>query len=153
MKKDPRRKALNYAHRLLNIRPRSVKEVYGRLRGKGYSGQLIDKVVKELEDNKLLDDFKFARLWIDNRLQFKPKGVIALRYELKEKGISTSVIDKAINEKAVGFDEYETARELAEEKLQNLKDIPEIKQKKKIYGLLYRRGFKFEVIERILEEI
>lgn len=153
MKKDPREKALSYAYRLLNIRPRSVMEIRTKLKGKGYSAAISEEIIDDLKKEGQLCDFAFARMWIENRLLYKPKGLTALRYELKLKGVPGPVIDEAISEAASGIDECKMARDIAQERVKSLKHLPEQKKKKNIHDFLFRRGFKFETIDRVLNEL
>ena len=47
---------------------------------------VIEQVIARLEDYGYVDDLAFARFWVTNRDSFKPKGPLALRQELREKG-------------------------------------------------------------------
>lgn len=141
--KDPYEKALSYTYRLLNIRPRSAKEIQDKLKKRGFPGRLINRVSNQLKKEGQIDDLKFAKLWIENRMAFNPKGFMALGYELKEKGLKPDVIESAIDGAKVEFNEYEIARQLTSG----------MADRKKIYSFLKRRGFEFDLIDRILEEL
>ena len=153
MEQDSYKKALSYAYRLLAQRSRSIRETSNRLQGKKYSPKTIDKVLEELKKRGQLDDLKFAKSWVENRLVFNPKGEVAIRYELREKGLSLAIIDKVMEDLEPNFDEYTVAKTVAEQRLGELKNMSFIKRKKKIHDLLQRRGFRFETIERILYDI
>ena len=79
---DPK-KQLNKALNFLSYRPRSVAEMcrHG-----------LEAVVPKLIELDLLDDQKFARWWVDQRLTFRPRGNIALKSELLQKGIDREII-------------------------------------------------------------
>ncbi|MDZ4228926.1 MAG: RecX family transcriptional regulator [Patescibacteria group bacterium] len=79
---DPR-SLLSKAINLLSYRPRSVAEI--KQRG-------LAAAIPQLIELDLLDDQKFARWWVDQRLTFRPKGNRALTAELLAKGIDREII-------------------------------------------------------------
>ena len=83
---DPE-KQLNKALNVLSYRPRSVAEM--RRRG-------LAAVIPKLIELDLLDDQKFARWWVDQRLRFRPKGNRALTAELLAKGIDREIISQVL---------------------------------------------------------
>lgn len=142
---DERDKAYQRALRFLGIRPRSQVEIERYLTEKGYATEVIEVVVNRLVEQQYLDDEAFARFWLENREQFKPRGERALRFELRQKGIADNVIDKVI----VDLDEDGMAWAAVESKLQRWQNLPEPELRKKITGFLARRGFGYEVINTV----
>lgn len=153
MNKDPFSKALSYAYRLLAIRERTEKEIKTRLNEKGYEKGCIEEVVQYLKDKKLLDDDRFAKEWIKKRSIFSPKGAFAIRDELLKKGIEENIIDSAFKDEKVGYNEYAVCKALADKRIGSLKKLKKIEQKKSIYGYLARRGFSFDVINDIIDDL
>ena len=76
-----------YCLRLLSLRSRSESELEFRLKSKGYSDTSRRRILNLLKDNGLVDDFEFARQWIESRLRTNPRGKRALRQELAKKGV------------------------------------------------------------------
>lgn len=150
MDKSKTDKAITYACRLFGVRPRSERELRNRLRMKGFDGVTIEGVISFLKEKKVIDDFKFAKVWIDSRMHTRPKGDILLRKELQDKGISASAINRALSEKKE--DEGSTARVLAKRRLESLKTLPKMKAKKRLFDFLARRGFDFDVIKEVIKE-
>ena len=83
---DPK-KQLNKAIHLLSFRPRSAAEL--KQRG-------LAAAIPQLIELDLLDDQKFARWWVDQRLAFRPRGNIALKSELIQKGIDREIIESVL---------------------------------------------------------
>ena len=80
--------ALQRALNFLSYRPRSVQEVRKNLKNKHeVPTGIIDQIIERLERGGLVDDQKFAELWVENRSEFRPRGSHALRMELRQKGI------------------------------------------------------------------
>jgi regulatory protein len=67
--------ALQRAIRFLGFRPRSVTEVEKNLKKHETPENTIQKVIERLERNGMLDDRKFAKLWVENRSEFRPLPV------------------------------------------------------------------------------
>ncbi len=134
--------SLNIALHFLKFRPRSVFEIEKKLKEKKISEEEIQKTVGVLKKNQLLDDEKFAKMWVRDRNLLKPEGSYLLKMELKKLGIAENTIEDAL----VGQDEEELARQALKSKsrLQNA-DF----QKKASF--LQRRGFSTSVIYKVLK--
>lgn len=143
----------DYALRLLSIRPRSAKELALRLRQKGFTKEEIKGLITEFELKGILDDERFAAAWIDSRAMHNQKGERLLRLELLNKGVSDGTINKVIDDKKEsGFDERLQARELVQKKLKGFSRLPSDSVKRRLYGLLKRRGFKTDTIYEVVRE-
>ena len=69
---------------LLNYRMRSKKELRLRLIKKGYSKDIIEKVINELEKKGWIDDEKFGLAFSKDQISRNKIGPIALKYKLRE---------------------------------------------------------------------
>ncbi len=145
--------AKNNAYALLRQRPRSVYEIRSRLKLKGYADPLIEDIVASLERTGDLNDEKFAKIWVESRMHMNPAGDVVLKHELKGKGVSDSIIEAALNEKAGKYDEYELALSMAKDRFERFKKLDRRKATKRIYDFLLRRGFKYDNIRRVVENL
>lgn len=142
--------AKKYAFRLLKFRMRSKKEIEFRLKQKKFSNSTIRKVIDFLVDLGYVDDLNFARMWIKSRLQFKPKGVRFLKYELRQKGIDEQIIEevvKSLNKEL----EYRLARELAVRRLEKLQGNNRQVIQRRLLSFLGRRGFDTALTLKIVK--
>lgn len=130
-------RALDY----LSYRPRSRAEIETYLQKRGYSEDEIEAVAVRLDRAGLVDDEAFARFWVENREQFRPRGVRALRYELRNKGISDQIIERAL----VGVDVSDSAYRSASKKARQLGDVDQQTFHRKLVEYLVRRGYDYEV--------
>jgi regulatory protein len=152
MPQSLKQKATNNAYCLLRQRPRSEQEIRKRLRLKGYEDDIVNEVVLDLKKSGELDDAKFAKLWVDARISFNPMGEIVLRRELKAKGVSDTIINATLAECLKTYDEYDAALKMAREQFDRFAKLDKRKAMKRMYDFLARRGFKFDVIERVIEK-
>ena len=146
---DERDKAYHHAVHFLGFRPRSQAEVSQRLREKGYSAEVIEHTVQRLVEQKYLNDEEFARYWLENREQFKPRGARALRYELRQKGIDDQTIEAVLGD----LDEDASAWTAVQQRLRQWQHLPEEQLKKKVMGFLSRRGFGYSVVDQVWQKI
>ncbi len=144
-------KLLERVLKFLSIRPRSRQEILNYLRKKIPQDEALrEKVLKKAESLDLIDDRDFAVWWVEQRMTFRPKGKRALFFELKQKGLEKNLIEEVLNEK---IDELALIRPLAEKKWLSLKKLPSMVGQQKLVGFLSRRGFSWEVIKKVLDEI
>ena len=138
-------RALGY----LTPRPRSEAELRRYLAGKGFSASAIERVMARLRAVGLLDDAAFARFWVENRLRFRPRGRRGLRYELRQKGLDDALIEAALAD----YDELEAARRFAEGEWRRLASQEEAVRRRRLGERLARRGFAYETIRHILDDL
>jgi regulatory protein len=129
------------ALRFLAVRPRSEQELRRQLSKKKYSGDIINEVISRLGDVKLVDDRDFAKFWVENREGFKPRSKRALQYELRQKGVSSVEITRAVKK----VDEADSAYRAAHAKALRYKDLDANSFREKLSGFLARRGFDYAV--------
>lgn len=144
---DDRHKAYQRALNYLSFRARSRVEIERYLRDKKYEPDVIAATVERLAGEGLVDDTAFAQSWVNNRERLKPKGARALRYELRQKGLSDTAIENALEE----IDESEMAWRAIEKKLRQWQRFDEESFKRKAMGFLSRRGFPYEVTRETVE--
>ncbi len=146
---DEEEKAYERALNYLSYRPRSEREIRHNLYKKDVDGEIVDRVIERLTQAGLLDDTAFARYWVDNRVRFKPRGARALRYELRQKGVSDAIIDQVLQD----FDDEENARRAAEAGARRLSHLKRGDFERKLQAYLARRGFSYTVIKPLVEEL
>ncbi len=123
---------------------RTEQEVRKKLFEKEYTEYIIERVIHFLIEYHYIDDMKYCKSYIKQRLQYNPKGVYILKMELKQKGIKQSIIDKAIENSDI--DELNDAIKLLQKKCLYLDDIDE-KNKKRLFAFLQRRGYSYDIIK------
>lgn len=146
--RDAVEKGFEHALGFLSYRPRSEAEVRRNLQKHQLRGDAIDAVVERLRTAGLVDDTEFARYWVQNRAQFNPRGVFALRQELRQKGIRDEVVGEVLE----NVDEAACAQSVARRGACRYKDLEETEFRRKLTAYLGRRGFSYGVIESAVSE-
>ncbi len=141
-------KCLNAALRLLSYRPRSQAELRTRLRSR-FDEQAIDRVIVHLEARQMVDDVAFAQFWKENRESFSPRSKRMLKLELRRKGIDPEVITDVVEV----VDEDQSAYRAAEKKARSWAKEDYNTFRRKLGAFLSRRGFSYEVANRVMERL
>src|SRR4030042_1782744 len=147
VKKAEFQKTYDKLLRFAMVRPRSEKEITDYFRRKKVHESLQEKLLEKIKHLELIDDEKFAKWWVEQRLAFKPKSQRIMIYELRIKGIAKDVIDKVLGETVI--DEEKMAQELLEKKAYRWKNFePRLRRQKKSQYLA-GKGFSWDVIEKV----
>ncbi len=146
---EEKEKARQAAFTLLSYRPRSVSEVRHNLIKKKMDDQIINQTIAELQQLGYLNDADFVRYWLEQRETFKPRGKRALQQELRQKGVDPQTIAEALGD----LDELAGARKAASARAERWNHLPRRDFQTKLGGFLQRRGFSYDVIRQVTEEL
>ena len=110
--------------------------------------ELIDAVIKQLINDRLLDEIRFTQSFIRSRTA-RGSGPVKIRHELLQRGISGEIIEEYLD------DSYEFWQEhIARVRSKRFGDqCPQgYQEQSKQSRFLYQRGFSGELIQRIFNE-
>ncbi|MBI3581266.1 MAG: regulatory protein RecX [Nitrospinae bacterium] len=91
------KRAFNAACRLLAVRDRSVFEVRSALEKKRFDQKAVEGAVTALEERKLLDDRRFAKMFAESIVRNKKAGPRYIAAALVRKGIERDEAEGAAN--------------------------------------------------------
>lgn len=148
-KEDEFNLALKKALNFLKVRNHFTEEIRKKLRIRKVDDEIIDKVLDFLFKEKLLDDRKAIQQYV-NEMISKNFGPVKIKNELQKRGIQKDLINSLMN----SMDEsiFRTSAKKTLEKYLNKKvltknDLP------KIYRYLLSKGFNYEIINKLFEDI
>jgi regulatory protein len=148
---DDEQAARDTCLRLLSRRARSAGELRERLRTGGFSTDVAEGVLSDLEGAGLIDDEEFARSWVAGR---KAAGGAARRrvfWELRRKGVDRDLIERVLCEELDDRAELDQAAQLARKKLRSPRmDGQEVSRLRRH---LLGRGFGFETVDSVLKTV
>ena len=134
----------NKALDILSRREHSTHELKLKLQRKFDAISEIEKVIVRLENNNLLNDFRFAETYARIR-KGKGFGPNKVYYELANKGIKESISNEIISAE----DGWTDAALKAFKKKYNDGISEDTKEKLKQKNFLHNRGFTFKEIESV----
>jgi len=149
---DQLRKAYLTSIVYLSRMMRTKKEVELKLEKLEISPDAIRLTLQRLEDEGYINEEQYTISYIRTCINTTLKGPIIIQKELKTKGISNGVIEKALKvystEKQV-----EHAIRLCEKKLSSLSRYSTLQKRNKLEELLSRKGYHSNVISISLQEV
>ena len=139
--------ALKYVYRLLSYRDRSEKEVREKLVRKGFEGKVVEDTLNYFKESRFIDDRRFAESLKRDAAENKFLSRIGTRDYMMKKGVPADIADELLTPD----DDYmDTAKKLVEKKLRHMKGLDDQTIKKRLWGLLSRRGFSYDIAYKIL---
>ncbi|MDY6820045.1 MAG: regulatory protein RecX [Deferribacterota bacterium] len=137
-------RAKKYLYKILARRDYTKYELKLKLKNKfSLDEDSIDKIIKDLENNHLIDDKRYKNLFIENKIR-NGYGLVYIKYTLYKKGIEASEEEIYNIASKNGYNFKDIMNDLLEKK--NLKSV------EKKYNFLIRRGFTAQEVKDILKE-
>lgn len=131
------------ALRYIALRPRSTYELRLYLKRKKAEEPAIEQIIERLARIDLLNDEKFAELWVANRRLLKAVSKRRLRQELQVKQIRSDIIDRVLQEEDEDVDR-QALLQLIEKKRSRYPS------EEKLMQYLARQGFPYDDIKSAL---
>lgn len=140
-------KTINY----LSYKNRTIQEVKNYLVAGDLTPKQSDEIINRLINMRLVNDEDYAIKYLDEVIR-KKKGLKYFKYQLQQKGIAPSIINKV----ALKYSEnliIEDLSEVAQKEQQKLYTYPISFQKQKLTDKLLRDGFSNDIIEKVLNNL
>ena len=167
--KEPQneQKAYEYAVFLLSLQLRTVGEVKEKMAKRGYPSDIVEKTIGLLIEQKYLNDERYAEVFLDNLKQYKNLGYYGIKKKFMLKKLSPELISKILDDGLSVEDELKIAKRFLKKEgvavksanedvaeasglHYNTYDENQSKQKQKIMAKLKSRGFRGEVIAKLV---
>lgn len=127
---------------------RCTQEVLEYARKLTFKKGALEEALLLLEEDKFLDDARFAISFVLGKFRIKHWGKIKIKYALQQKGIDSTYIEEALTH--IDEERYEeTLLHLIEKKGLNINDMDE---KASLYRFLQSKGYSFSEISAALKK-
>lgn len=144
---------------LLEHMDRTEYELILKLKISGYSQSIIDTIIAYVKSYHYIDDARYASQYIRYKKESKSKKQIQM--ELMQKGIASNFIEIAMDEEYFSEEYFDGKEELEDGpediaikkaiykkiKEKNIDELDE-KERTKLMGYLYRKGFSTDLIRK-----
>lgn len=144
-----KQEALQFA----TYKPRTEKQIVEAMLDRGYTSEESLLAVEFLREFNYLNDANYARMFIADSMIHKPMGERKMREELRKRGVQEFEIDDALANYLPKDSSKDQARQAAEKKLRSLGWKSNDKQKSSLISFLQSRGFSWEIIREVVEEL
>lgn len=131
----------------ISVRLRSIKEIRDYLKKKEDNIELIEIAIDKLIKLGYLDDNRFAKAFIKDKLSFTNMGDYKIKMELEYLGVASEIIEEnIIDEKII----EEKINKLIDKDIRTNKKYSGAMLKNKIYNHLVNAGYSKEKVITIL---
>jgi regulatory protein len=146
----PKGTALQYAVKLLAVKPYSEQKLREKLAARQFTAEEISTAVSRLISERLLNDRRFAEDFIRARLNSRPRAGILLVRDLLQRGITKKLAQEVVAELAPKSNDVEVARDLLRRKAGQYGSLDDETRRRRLMSLLARRGFSYDIIDKVL---
>jgi regulatory protein len=106
-----------------------------------------------LEELNYVNDQRFAETRAELAAKYKHHGSNRARIELAKKGVDRETARQAVANVYESHDSAADARALAMKKMRSLARLEPHVAKRRLYGMLLRRGYDYDTIKPVVEEV
>jgi regulatory protein len=146
------RQALTRAMSFCSESERCRSDVVAKLRLWDLPEEEIEKVLEYLIKEKFLDEERFVRFYVNDKLQFNKWGKVKMSFMLRQKLIPETIIRDVLS--LIEDELYnKTLRDLLIQKARSLKGASDYERKGKLAVFAQSHGFESELAFRIAGEI
>jgi regulatory protein len=140
------------ALRLLKVRERTRKELESRLLRKGHEPEEVRRLLDRFVAAGWIDDERFARLFVEDRLRLRPRSYRLLDRELAARGVTVLIRRRVIAEARERLPEEALARSLARRGWSRLEHRGE-GRRASLLRWLRNRGFSLSLAKAAVREV
>lgn len=149
---DPLAVAREIALRRLSTRAQTRHELAQSMVRKNVPDDIAEQVLDRFTEVGLIDDGAYAHAWVASRHGARHDSRRAIVMQLKQRGVDPELIDEATAE--IDFDsEVSAARALAERRLRRLEGLPVVVVRRRLGGMLARKGYGTSVVMTVLRDL
>lgn len=131
---------------------RCIQDIEKKIKTAGLTQEENDRIIARLLQERFIDENRFARYFVNDKLRFNKWGRIKISYELQKRGIPASIRQEALD--AIDNEEYEN---ILSALLKTKKKTTKGKDEREIYYKLLRfasgRGFEGREIAQCLQRL
>lgn len=149
---EVQQKALDKGMAILTRRLHSTAEMRTKLTKARYAPEQVEATIAELARLGYLDDARFATAKASSAAKYRKHGQRRAYVELIKSGVQRETARRASEEVYEAHDSMKVARELAAKKLPSLRRLDAQTARRRLTGMLLRRGFNFDEIRPVIEE-
>lgn len=126
-----------------------ISDIKDRLQKYALETEQVEKVIERLVQEKFIDESRYVRSFVHDRLKFNKWGKVKIEYLLRQKQISQAMIDNV-------FDEYsehelnESLHDILQAKWRTIRGNTDYEKQNKLIRFALGRGFE---MNKILESI
>lgn len=148
-----RQECFDSAMKFLQRRMHSRSELLRKLVKQEYTPATVEEVLADLQRMGYVDDERFAQAKAMSAAQHRQHGRNRAMVELLRKGVERETARSAVQAVYEGTDSLGIARKLASKRAASLRRLEPMVARRRLAGMLARRGFEYEVVKPVIDEV
>jgi len=129
-----------------------ISEVQTKLTAWGAESDEIQPIIDYLLQEKYIDEDRYCRAYVNDKLRFAKWGRIKIRYMLQVKHLNQFAIQDALC--AIDDEQYQTIlADLLRAKMKSLRSVDPQQRNLKLIRFAASRGFEPNIISQVIKQI
>lgn len=150
---EVRQECFDAAMEYLQSRLHSRAELRRKLMRREYGETVVNAVLDDLARLGYVNDATFAKTKALSAAQHKHHGRRRAMVELMKAGVKGEVAQAALNDVYAQHDSTAVAMDLARKQLPRLRRLDPTVARRRLVGMLQRRGFDYESIRPVIDQV
>jgi regulatory protein len=118
----------------------------------GADADQTEEIVLYLIEQKYIDNERFCRAFMNDKLRFNKWGKLKITQALRMKQIPDRMLDRVFSEMDVSLYE-QTLSELLRKKVREIKAASDYERRGKLLNFALQRGFEYAVAEQLIKKM
>lgn len=129
-----------------------VQDVEKKLKASGLPEEVCNRILTRLLEERFIDERRFARYFVSDKLRFNKWGRVKINYELQKRGIAAEIRSEAMD--SIPEQLYEdTLLDLLRGKMKTIRGKDERERYLKLLRFAAGRGFEMRESARCLKQL
>lgn len=151
MKEISESEMLHKAAAYCSATERCIQEVEKKILSSGLPQEAVERIIARLLQEKFIDETRYCRSFVNDKLRFNKWGRIKIGYELRKKNIPGATIREALD--TIDEEEYKSILlGLLKEKKKTIRGNNERENYYKLLRFAAGRGFESDITNRCLRQ-
>ena len=151
-KKMTESQALNRIAAYCSRTERSEFDVRNKLAAWELEADIVDRIINRLKKERFLDDARFAKSFINDKMKFNKWGKTKISFELRRKNISSAIYEPLLEE--LSGDEFEEQLlHILSVKARLVKAKNDYEKKTKLIRFALGRGFGMDMAVKCVNKL
>ncbi len=151
-KKEDESKAFNRMAGLCAKREYCVFDIKTKLMRSDIETESVERIIEQLKNEKYIDELRFARSFINDKIRFNKWGRIKIDFALKQKRIPQSIISEAFQDFS-NKQLNDSLEDVLRVKWKTIKGKTEQDKRNKLIRFALGRGFEMKNILASIENL
>ncbi len=118
----------------------------------GISSSEAEAIIRSLTERRYIDDRRFCRAFVRDKLQFSRWGKRKIMLTLIQKRVDRDIIEEAFDE--IDPDDYfDTLKKIVRAKARTISDADTFEGRTRLFRFAVSRGFEPDLVSKVLREM